>query len=1167
MRPGPSILVVAALVVVVAGGIGFSEKSPNVSAEETPTHRARPADSDTSWYPWEIRPPFRGDLLEEDVEDVIYAGSATFVVGEPPAIPAELEKPLARGGVFQPGWFIVHFEGAVSAEDKQFLDRLTGAVVREDGSALARWYLPNNSLLAHVRDQATLAELQASLRIDWIGRYQPAYKLDASIGTVPLSSPGRVGRATMLLDVDLIPGAPVSQVIGGLEALGGDVLDEIHLRGERTHDVHFLVVAAAPVSVARLAEVEGVRMIQEHADGVQLYDLSGGGKLQNRTLNVDDQANSPIVTAARFPLWLTHNLQGQHQLVGVVDTALDWNNVGTTGCGFGFPDTAIQNYGFADPNLARVLLGSVGSGGVTLKVPRADLLGGAALLGTAGNEHGCAVSGAALADFYGNNDQKWWEHDVDTWESWAPSNFSGLLGPGIAHEAQLYFTPVMGTGNVFRWESFGEFETNMNITLDNMAAAGVCSTIHSVGLAEANNTYTQVSVTHDTNAFDHQDMLQCIAAGNSGAVANALSSQAVVKNALTVGASDDVLKPEDRASFSSIGPRFDGARKPDIMTPGTDTFPRAGGTQSLLILPDTNGSSSASCSYQWTSGTSFSAPIAGGATALVHQYFEEGRYPGDTPITNPSAALMKAMLVNAGHRLTGANLGNGQYPNDYQGWGEPNLSQVFDFGLGSRRLIAYDVPSSGGFTAASNPNDVRSFTVNGSADVLKVSLVWTDEPGSTGTGKKLINDLDLIVTAPGGTTYRGNVFNGTSGTSITGGAADTLNNVENVILSGPATGTWTAAIDPGAGNYSVGQGFALVITGNVIEGGGGGPGAPVANFSGSPLSGTAPLAVNFTDLSTGTVDTWAWTFGDGGTSSLENPSHVYASPGTYDVTLTASGPGGSDAETKLAYVTVSSPPSGNLWYLSFTSTTAIPGLGNMDSADVVSYDSGSNTWALYFDGSDVGVTTNVDALHVLSDGDLVLSFDAALTVPGLVGGPSGTSVDDSDLVIFDFITSGASTTGTFSFIFDGSDVGLTTSDEDIDGVYEFPAGGLGISTVGNVSVTGVSGVDEDVLFFSPTLYGATTTGTYTMYFDGSDVGFGDSSNDDLDAVDFDAGIDLLFSTVGTYSGAGGTGSDEDVSRFSGTFGSTTSGSAQLELDLSAIGISTGEDVDGLALRP
>jgi len=83
----------------------------------------------------------------------------------------------------------------------------------------------------------------------------------------------------------------------------------------------------------------------------------------------------------------------------------------------------------------------------------------------------------------------------------------------------------------------------------------------------------------------------------------------------------------------------------------------------------------------------------------------------------------------------------------------------------------------------------------------------------------------------------------------------------------------------------------------------------VASFTASPTSGPAPLTVTFTDTSTGEPTSWAWDFGDGGTSPLQNPSHTYASAGTYTVTLTATNAGGSDAETRIDYVTVTAPAS------------------------------------------------------------------------------------------------------------------------------------------------------------------------------------------------------------------------------------------------------------------
>ncbi|MCP4420376.1 MAG: PKD domain-containing protein, partial [Chloroflexi bacterium] len=78
---------------------------------------------------------------------------------------------------------------------------------------------------------------------------------------------------------------------------------------------------------------------------------------------------------------------------------------------------------------------------------------------------------------------------------------------------------------------------------------------------------------------------------------------------------------------------------------------------------------------------------------------------------------------------------------------------------------------------------------------------------------------------------------------------------------------------------------------------------PVANFIATPLSGTAPLTVTFTNLSTNFTSS-SWQFGDGGTSSLPNPTHVYTQSGAYTVTLQVTGAGGSDTEVKVGYITV-----------------------------------------------------------------------------------------------------------------------------------------------------------------------------------------------------------------------------------------------------------------------
>jgi len=83
-----------------------------------------------------------------------------------------------------------------------------------------------------------------------------------------------------------------------------------------------------------------------------------------------------------------------------------------------------------------------------------------------------------------------------------------------------------------------------------------------------------------------------------------------------------------------------------------------------------------------------------------------------------------------------------------------------------------------------------------------------------------------------------------------------------------------------------------------------------AQFVGSPLTGSKPLTVTFTDQSTttnGTINAWQWSFGDGATGTLQHPSHVYPGLGNYTVVLTASTGTYSDSETKVGYLSVVPP--------------------------------------------------------------------------------------------------------------------------------------------------------------------------------------------------------------------------------------------------------------------
>lgn len=108
------------------------------------------------------------------------------------------------------------------------------------------------------------------------------------------------------------------------------------------------------------------------------------------------------------------------------------------------------------------------------------------------------------------------------------------------------------------------------------------------------------------------------------------------------------------------------------------------------------------------------------------------------------------------------------------------------------------------------------------------------------------------------------------------------------------------------------------------------PAAPVAAFNSAPNAGTAPLLVSFTDLSTGDITSRLWDFGDGASSMAQNPTHSYAA-GTYTVSLTVTGPGGMDTETKVNVIAVANPPGGG----GLTLANPVPGTAGVPNSYVV----------------------------------------------------------------------------------------------------------------------------------------------------------------------------------------------------------------------------------------
>ena len=160
---------------------------------------------------------------------------------------------------------------------------------------------------------------------------------------------------------------------------------------------------------------------------------------------------------------------------------------------------------------------------------------------------------------------------------------------------------------------------------------------------------------------------------------------------------------------------------------------------------------------------------------------------------------------------------------------------------------------------------------------------------------------------------------------------------------------------------------------------------PVAQFSGTPLSGLLPLAVSFTDETTGVVTARAWNFGDTGTSAQQNPTHTYNDAGTYTVSLTATGPGGPHTETKTNYVVVSAPSIANF--------SASPESGGVPLTVAFTDLSTPNVTGWSWDFGDTGSSSLQDPTHTYTTAG---TYSVSLTVEG----PGGSDT----LLMTDLIT-------------------------------------------------------------------------------------------------------------------------------------------------------------------
>jgi PKD repeat protein len=188
-------------------------------------------------------------------------------------------------------------------------------------------------------------------------------------------------------------------------------------------------------------------------------------------------------------------------------------------------------------------------------------------------------------------------------------------------------------------------------------------------------------------------------------------------------------------------------------------------------------------------------------------------------------------------------------------------------------------------------NSVGIYSVNlttnntgGSSSLIKSNYITVNPMVAALSGTPTIGTAPLVVTFNGSSTGSPNTWYwnfGDGNIGITQNLSHTYNLVGTYTVSLQATNT-------SSGAYSWDNQTAYITVTSPVY-------PPVASFSYFPISGVFPVTVAFTDTSTGDPTSWYWDFGDGSSSSAENPSYVYTTGGTFTVNLTVSNVGGSSS--------------------------------------------------------------------------------------------------------------------------------------------------------------------------------------------------------------------------------------------------------------------------------
>jgi subtilisin family serine protease len=552
-------------------------------------------------------------------------------VGEPP-----ISQALRAAATSGRGIYLVQFAGPVQESWK---------AATEQAGAKLYGYVPDYAFIGRI-DAAALAQVRALPFVRWVGLYHPAYRLAPELANTPASDSVQVA-------VETLPDADLNALAAQVAGWGGTV------DGRAANALAGYIRATLPANrLDDIASQLDVVWVDRYLPPRLFNDIAGGQIMH--------------ANAVRQSL----GLFGAGQTVAVADTGLDVGNLNT---------------------LHQDLKG---------RVVKTYCLGRPSPCDWSDPEgHGTHVSGSVLGNGSASGSN-------------SAAHQYGSSFAGVAPEAKLVMQSIEAADG-----TLNGIPSDTGDLMRQAYADG--ARIHTnswggpTGGTQANPQYGGYVVDSqlvDQAAWEHKDMLILFAAGNQGTDQSgdgvidpdSVGQPGTAKNVITVGASENERAggynpggpcnswgdcwPTDfgvdplasdtpsnnrngMAAFSSRGPADDGRIKPELVAPGTNIVsvrsqhPQAG-----------TGWGVYDSDYIYEGGTSMATPLTAGAAAIVREWLT--RIKG---VANPSAALMKSVMINGAADMSPGQYGTGgtqeipsRRPNSVAGWGRVDLQAALD---------------------------------------------------------------------------------------------------------------------------------------------------------------------------------------------------------------------------------------------------------------------------------------------------------------------------------------------------------------------------------------------------------------------------------------------------------------------------------------------------------